>query len=55
MCSVSGFVDRVACLVRGEVAAHSEMVTDIVSSAPDSFERDLQSILETLQTDKRGS
>lgn len=46
--SVSGLVDRLACLVRDEVTAHRPRLTDVVASASDSLELDSQSIVEFL-------
>lgn len=51
---VSVFVDRVACLVNGEAAAHRAKLTDVVSLAPASLEPELQSIVELAWAAERG-
>lgn len=52
--TVPRFVKRVACLVSDEVAANRARLTDVVASAFDSLEMDLQFIAELLCAPERG-
>lgn len=52
--SVSRIVDRVTPLMTDEVAAHGARLTGVVTSAFDSLELDLWSIVELLHTAEQG-
>lgn len=45
----SGFVERVARVINGEVSAHCARVTDVIASASDSLDLDSLSIGKLLQ------
>lgn len=50
----SGFGGRVSCLVSNELAAHWEILMDVVSPASDSLELDLGVNVELLCAAERG-